>query len=199
MGRSDRRLRGLCHANVLGFSPLCCLSIPVADPDVVPTSGRGLQRLDQSLFDRIAAGARQAPRGRRNHNLHHEEDLVQRFINVLQPGTYVRPHCHRRTDPRAGFECFVVLQGSIGVLLFDDQGRVRGRECLAAQGPLRGLEIAAGQVHTLVALSPDAVMLEIKQGPYDPTTDKHFMPGFPLEGTAGAAEQERAWRRLFDG
>ena len=165
----------------------------------MPSHEPGLQRLDQALFDRVAARARQAPRGRRNHNLHHETDLVQRFINVLQPGTYVRPHCHRRADPRAGFECFVVLQGSIGVVLFDARGTVRSRERLAARGPLRGLEIAAGQVHTLVALSADAVMLEIKQGPYDPISDKDFLPGFPLEGTADAVEQERAWRRLFDG
>jgi cupin fold WbuC family metalloprotein len=157
-----------------------------------------LQPLDQVLFDRVAAEARESPRLRRNHNLHAEPDLVQRFLNVLQPGTYVRPHRHRRALPGAGFECFVVLQGAIGLLLLDEAGRVLRRERLDAAGPLRGIELAEGQIHTLVALSPDAVMFEIKQGPYEPTADKDFLAPFPAEGTAAAVAQERAWRALFD-
>ncbi|MFN9618828.1 MAG: WbuC family cupin fold metalloprotein [Synechococcaceae cyanobacterium] len=157
-----------------------------------------LKRLDQSLFDAVAAEARQAPRLRRNHNLHAEADLVQRFLNVLQPGTYVRPHRHRRPDPAAGFECFLVLQGAIGLLLLDGQGQVLQRERLDATGPLRGIELAGGLFHTLVALQSDTVMFELKQGPYVPSADKDFLAAFPAEGTAAAAEQERAWRALFD-
>jgi len=41
------------------------------------------------------------------------------------------------------------------------------------------------------------VMLEIKEGPYEPTSDKDFLSTFPPEGTAEAAAQERAWRGLF--
>ena len=157
-----------------------------------------LKRLDQSLFDAVAAEARQAPRLRRNHNLHAEPDLVQRFLNVLQPGTYVRPHRHCRSDPAAGFECFLVLQGSLGLLVLDGQGQVLQRERLDASGPLRGIELAQGQFHTLVALQPDTVMFELKQGPYVPSADKDFLAAFPAEGTAAAAVQELAWRALFD-
>ncbi|MEX1324698.1 MAG: NAD-dependent epimerase/dehydratase family protein, partial [Synechococcaceae cyanobacterium] len=46
-----------------------------------------LKRIDQELFDAVAAQAREVPRRRRNHNLHRESDAVQRFLNVLQPGT----------------------------------------------------------------------------------------------------------------
>ena len=128
----------------------------------------GLQRLDQALFERVAVEARSTPRLRRNHNLHAESDPVQRFLNVMQPGTYVRPHRHRRQRPGAGFECFVVLQGAIGLLLLDDCGAVCRRELLAATGPLHGIQIPENVVHTLVALAPDSVMLEIKEGPYMP-------------------------------
>jgi cupin fold WbuC family metalloprotein len=161
-------------------------------------AGPLLQPIDQALFDRVAAAARTSPRLRRNHNLHAEPDLVQRFLNVLQPGTYVRPHRHLRASPGAGFECFVVLQGAIGLLLLDDAGTVLRRERLDAAGPLRGMELAEGQVHTLVALTPDAVMFEIKQGPYEPAVDKDFLEAFPAEGTAAATAQERAWRALFE-
>jgi cupin fold WbuC family metalloprotein len=156
-----------------------------------------LQRLDQHLFDAVAAEARQAPRLRRNRNLHAEPDPVQRFLNALQPGTYVRPHRHCRPDPAAGFECFLVLQGAIGLLLLDDHGQVLARERLDATGPLRGIELPQGTLHTLVALEPDTVLFELKQGPYVPTADKDFLAGFPLEGTAEAVVQERAWRDLF--
>ena len=157
-----------------------------------------LVRLDQALFNAVAAEARRSPRLRRNHNLHAEPDPVQRFLNVLQPGTYVRPHRHCREQPGAGFECFVVLQGAIGLLVLDGEGRVLARERLEAAGPLRGVELAENQFHTLVALAPDTVMFELKQGPYLPTADKDFLTAFPAEGEPGAAEQERAWRALFD-
>jgi cupin fold WbuC family metalloprotein len=161
-----------------------------------PTAGM-LKRLDRALFDAVADQARSSPRLRRNHNLHAEPDPVQRFLNVLQPGTYVRPHRHLRQNPAAGFECFVVLQGAIGLLLLDGAGQVVQRERLEASGPLRGIELAAGQFHTLVALSPDSVMFEVKQGPYIPTADKDFIAAFPAEGTAAASAQASAWAELF--
>ena len=86
----------------------------------------------------------------------------------------------------------------MGLLLLDSGGRVLQRERISAAGPLRGIELAEGVIHTLVALSPDAVMMEIKQGPYEPSADKDFLSGFPLEGTEAVAVQEQAWRALFD-
>ena len=158
-----------------------------------------LVRIDQTLFDQVAEQSRRSPRRRRNHNLHAEPDAVQRFLNVLQPGSYVRPHRHLRAGPGEGFECFFVLQGSIGLLVLDGQGQVLQRERLDAAGPLRGVELAAGQFHTLVALTSDAVMFEVKQGPYVAAADKDFLAGFPAEGSQEAVERETHWRGLFAG
>jgi cupin fold WbuC family metalloprotein len=162
-----------------------------------PQPDQPLKRIDQALFDAVARQAQQAPRLRRNHNLHQESEVVQRFLNVLQPGTYVRPHRHLREQPGTGFECFLVLQGAIGLLLLDGHGTVLESLLLQADGPLRGIELAEGQFHTLVALRPDSVMFELKQGPYQPSSDKDFLVQFPSEGTAAAADQERRWRELF--
>lgn len=156
-----------------------------------------LQRIDQELFDAVAAGAAGSRRRRLNHNFHAPSDRVQRFLNVLQPGTYVRPHRHLRERPGEGFECFLVLQGEVGLLLLDGGGRVLRCERISAAGPLRGIELAEGVIHTLVALSADAVLMEIKQGPYQPAADKDFLAGFPLEGTEAASRQEAEWRALF--
>ena len=76
-----------------------------------------IKKIDRDLFAQVAAEARQHPRLRLNHNFHREQDSVQRFLNVLQPGTYVRPHRHRRNGSGTGFECFLVLQVAIGLLL----------------------------------------------------------------------------------
>jgi len=156
-----------------------------------------LVRLDDALLGAVSARAAASERGRMNHNLHRHADAVQRFLNALQPGTYVRPHRHVRQSPGEGFECFVVLQGSIGLLVFAADGTVIHSQRLQAGGPVHGVELAEDQFHSLVALSDDAVLLELKQGPYRPTEDKDFLACFPAEGTEQAAEQERCWRALF--
>ncbi|PWL22797.1 MAG: cupin fold metalloprotein, WbuC family [Synechococcus sp. XM-24] len=158
----------------------------------------GLQLIDQDLFDAVALRARASERLRMNFNLHQESDLVQRFLNVMQPGTYVRPHRHCRPGTGEGFECFVVLQGSIGVLLFDANGTCLRQERLDAAGPVRGLQLDEGLFHSLVALAPDSVIFELKKGPYQPLADKDFLAGFPQEGELESGQQELEWRRSFD-
>lgn len=158
-----------------------------------------IKRLTQTLFDTVADEALSSPRLRKNHNFHELPDTVQRFINVLQPGSYIRPHRHLRPEESNGFEFFLVLQGEIGFLAFDEQGQVITTEHLKAQGPTYGLELAEGQFHSLIALTPDTVMFELKEGPYTPMEDKDFLPQFPQEATPEAAQQVQAWTHLFSG
>ncbi|MFQ6538577.1 MULTISPECIES: WbuC family cupin fold metalloprotein [Aphanothece] len=181
-------------------APLPSAVPPETSPQVPrsPEPRPPLQRIDQTLLDRLSGEARREARLRRHHNLHRLPDKVQRFLNALQPGTYVRPHRHCRDEPGSGFECFVVLQGAIGLLVLNRAGEVSRIERLEANGPLKGIELAEGQFHTLVALLPDTVMLELKQGPYEPATDKEFLTRFPAEGTPDAVLQERRWRNLFE-
>ena len=112
--------------------------------------------------------------------------------NVLQPGTYVRPHRHRRNGSGTGFE-------AIGLLLFNSEGEIQQQLHLSAKGPTHGIEIAEDQFHTLVALEADSVIFELKQGPYQPAQDKDFLYGFPQEGTTEATVQESQWRDLLSG
>ena len=151
--------------------------------------------LTLSLLAHTGAQARVSPRLRQSHNLHQLTDRVQRFVNVLQPGTYVRPHCHRREVGRNGFELFAVLQGELGVLILDKTGHVD--QYFRVGGDPWGLELAEGVYHTLVALQPDTAILEIKEGPYEAASDKDFLPQFPLEGTAEAAALVQLWTGYF--
>lgn len=156
-----------------------------------------IKRLDQALFDTIAAQAQASPRLRQNYNLHEHTERVQRFINVLQPGTYVRPHCHLRDSGINGFEFFLVLQGELGMVIFDAQGTVIHTESIGGASPTYGVELATGTYHTLVALAPNTVVLELKEGPYDPQADKNFLPMFPLEGAVETQALLTAWQAYF--
>nr|WP_155706748.1 WbuC family cupin fold metalloprotein [Gloeocapsopsis dulcis] len=148
------------------------------------------------MLDDITQKARSSPRLRQNYNFHELGEKVQRFLNVLQPGTYVRPHRHRRNSEVNGFEFFLVLQGELGMLIMDETGQILNQERVSAQGDTRGVELAEGTYHTLVALAPDTIVLELKEGPYDPSTDKEFLD-FPQEGTGAARELVTTWQSYF--
>ncbi|WP_163988684.1 WbuC family cupin fold metalloprotein [Pyxidicoccus caerfyrddinensis] len=45
------------------------------------------------------------------------------MLLALQPGTYVRPHRHPRPPGRDGFELLCVVQGALGVVAFEEDGR----------------------------------------------------------------------------
>lgn len=154
-----------------------------------------IKLLTQSIFDAQSQAAAIAPRLRKNYNLHHPSERVQRFINVLQPGTYVRPHCHHRDESVNGFELFVVLQGELAVIVFDEYGSPIESFRLCDGGNTHGIELPEGLFHTLIALAPNTVILEIKEGPYDPKTDKLFLSQFPPEGTPQAKVQVEQWER----
>ena len=154
-----------------------------------------IKRLNQDLIDRVARQARENSRLRQNYNFHDLSEKVQRFINVLQPGTYVRPHRHRRAVGVNGFEFFLVLQGTLGVAVLNERGEIGRWEQASAQGPTRGIELAEGTYHTLVALEPDTVILELKEGPYNPGSDKEFLAQFPLEGTGEAEALVAMWEQ----
>lgn len=156
-----------------------------------------VKRLNQELLDNIANRARSSPRLRQNYNFHELSEKVQRFINVLQPGTYVRPHRHCRAGGINGFEFFLVLQGELGIIILDECGQILDTERVSANCSTRGVELPEGTYHTLVALAPDTVMLELKEGPYDPSTDKEFLDAFPAEGTPAAREMVETWQAYF--
>lgn len=139
-----------------------------------------MKRIDDTLITSLAGRAAQGARKRANHNLHNElSDPVQRFLNAIEPESFVP--VHRHTDPER-WEFFIALAGSVAVLTFDDEGRVTAREELSAAGPLRGVEIAVGEWHTVVALESGTVLFELKEGPYSPVKDKDFAPWCPKEG-----------------
>jgi cupin fold WbuC family metalloprotein len=153
--------------------------------------------IDRNAIQRLAESAAASPRLRVNWNLHPNlEDPVQRLLNAMQPGTYVRPHRH--TEP-ARWELFAVLTGAAGVLTFDARGTVLEREEINADGAGRVVEIPGESWHALTVLRPGTVLFELKPGPYCPISDKDFAVWAPAEGDSSCARFEQWFQRAVPG
>jgi cupin fold WbuC family metalloprotein len=113
-------------------------------------------------------------------------DSLQRMVNALEPGSYVRPHRHH-APPKA--ESVVLLAGSIGFVPFHQDGTPDFESCILLDRT-RGviaLDCRESIWHTFFALEPNTVVFESKSGPFDPKTDKEFAPWAPAEGSPEAA------------
>ena len=151
--------------------------------------------IDQACLDELSAQARQLPRLRRNRNFHPTDDApAHRLLNGVEPGSYIRPHRH--LDP-AKDETLVVLRGRFGLVLFDEEGRVRDRVVLAAGGPALGMDIPHGCFHAILSLAPDSVFFEAKAGPFLPLTEAEKAPWAPPEGAPEAAAYLASLEALF--
>ena len=65
-------------------------------------------------------------------------------------------------------ETVVVLRWRVVEEYYSSEGAVETEFELVAGGPVCALNIPAGQWHTLRALDPGTVILEMKDGPYEP-------------------------------
>lgn len=121
-------------------------------------------KIDTALLDQLTAQAKESPRLRMNLDLRNSpEDTSQRMLNAIEPGSVVPVHRHRATS-----ETMVVLRGRVVEEYYSSEGDVEESFELAAGGPVCALNIPAGQWHTLRALESGTVILEMKDGAYEP-------------------------------
>ena len=86
------------------------------------------------------------------------------MLNAIEPGSVVPIYRHQKTS-----ETVVVLRGRVVEEYYSSsEGVVVATYDLAAGGPICALNIPAGQWHTLRALDPGTVILEMKDGAYEP-------------------------------
>ena len=105
------------------------------------------------------------------------------MLNAIEPGSYIRPHRHLDPDK---MEMFIVLKGKGAVITFDDNGQMLECFTLDAGGEKLGVEIPPGVWHTVISVEEGTVFLEVKDGPYLPSTDKDFAAWAPLPDTPDA-------------
>jgi len=151
--------------------------------------------IDETLFKDLSLEASRAPRGRKNANFHPSDSAPShRLLNAMQPGSYVRPHCHMDTTKD---ETIIALQGRFGYLRFDSVGQICEAIELSAIGPVRGINIPHGTIHTILALEPNSVFFEAKAGPFFPLSTHEVAAWSPPEGSEEAQTLWQQWRAKF--
>ena len=125
-------------------------------------------KISQALLDELTAKAKESPRLRMNLDLRNSaEDTSQRMLNAIEPGSPLPIHRHQKTS-----ETVVCLRGRLVEEFYDDLERIcTERIELSPNGPVVALNIPAGQWHTVHALESGTVIMEMKNGKYEPISD----------------------------
>jgi cupin fold WbuC family metalloprotein len=145
---------------------------------------------DAQYLDSLTDQAKVSSRLRQHRNVHQSyQEASQRLFNAIEPGSYIRPHRHA-SDPRE--ELLIAVRGVMAMVAFDEQGAVtnvlrfgteRHGETVAV-----GTEVSSSTWHTVIALEPGCVLLEVKAGPFDPNQPKDLAPWAPEENSAAARD-----------
>ena len=125
-------------------------------------------KIDNTLLDTLTVQAKAAPRVRMNYDLRNSsEDTSQRMLNAIEPGSVVPIHRHQKTS-----ETVVVLRGRIVEEFYDALERICSANYeVSPCGPVCAINIPAGTWHTLRSLESGTVILEVKDGAYEPIQD----------------------------
>lgn len=125
-------------------------------------------KITQAILDELTAKATESPRLRMNLDLRDSAvDTSQRMLNAIEPGSLLPIHRHQKTS-----ETVVCLRGRLVEEFYDDLERTcTERIELSPNGPVVALNIPAGQWHTVHALESGTVILEMKNGKYEPLSD----------------------------
>ncbi len=122
-------------------------------------------KISQALLDNLTEKAKASTRLRMNMDLRNSEaDKSQRMLNAIEPGSDVPIHRHRNSS-----ETVVCLRGRLVEEFYDELERTcTDRIELSPNGPVVALNIPQGQWHTVRSLESGTVILECKDGRYEP-------------------------------
>jgi len=121
--------------------------------------------ITQAVLDSLTKQAKASPRLRMNLDLRNSsEDKSQRMLNAIEPGSPLPIHRHQQSS-----ETVVCLRGRLIEEFYDELDRTcTDRIELCPNGPVVAINIPIGQWHTAYALESGTVILEVKDGPYNP-------------------------------
>ena len=124
--------------------------------------------INQAILDNLTEQAKASPRLRMNLDLRNSaDDQSQRMLNAIEPGSPLPIHRHRHTS-----ETVVCLRGRLVWEFYDELERICTETIeLSPNGQVVALNIPAGQWHTVRALESGSVILEMKEGAYEPLQD----------------------------
>ena len=93
------------------------------------------------------------------------------MLNAIEPGSPLPIHRHRKSS-----ETVVCLRGRLVEEFYDELDRTCTESIeVCPNGPVVALNIPAGQWHTVRALESGTVIMEVKDGPYEPTGEEDIL------------------------
>ena len=125
-------------------------------------------KITQAILDSLTEQAKASPRLRMNLDLRNgNDDQSQRMLNAIEPESVVPIHRHQKSS-----ETVVCLRGRVVEEYYDELERICTEAIeLSPNGAVVALNIPAGQWHTLRSLESGSVILEMKDGRFEPTQD----------------------------
>ena len=125
-------------------------------------------KITQAILDDLTAKAKASPRRRMNMDLRNGiDDQSQRMLNAIEPDSVVPIHRHQKSS-----ETVVCLRGRVVEEYYDELERICTEAIeLTPNGQTVALNIPAGQWHTLRSLESGRVILEMKDGKFEPLAD----------------------------
>lgn len=128
-------------------------------------------KFDISLLDNLTVQGKANPRLRQAYDLRTTpEDHSQRILNAMEPGTIIPIHRHRSTT-----ETVVVLRGKLRQNFYDDAGHLTESFIAAPNSDIMGFSVELGRWHNSESLASSTVILECKDGKYEPFGEEDIM------------------------
>ena len=128
-------------------------------------------KITQALLDDLTAQAKASPRLRMNLDLRNSaSDGSQRMLNAIEPGSPLPIHRHKKSS-----ETVVCLRGRLVEEYYSEAGELTDSIELASGGPVVGINIPISQWHTVRVLESGTVIMEVKDGAYEPIGPEDVM------------------------
>ncbi|EJX08050.1 hypothetical protein EVA_03832 [gut metagenome] len=99
-----------------------------------------------------------------------ENDGSMRMLNAVEPGTVIPIHRHQHTS-----EEVVLLRGKVEEILYDDHGHLLESYLLEAGSGCVACHVPMGCFHTCKSLQTGSVIIEFKNGKYDPVLTEDIL------------------------
>ncbi len=128
----------------------------------------------------LCVEATQSFRRRSHLNVHKDySEPAQKIFIAMQPDSYIRPHRHRKDG-----ESLLAIEGQFEYIEFNDQGEITKR-IRFGNSVCENLMIIVPSMrwHTVLCLQKNAILFEVKNGPFEPFAAKEFSTWAPEENS----------------
>ena len=128
-------------------------------------------KITNEFLDELTAQAKVSPRLRQAYDLRNTpDDKSQRMLNAVEPNSPEVIHRHRFTN-----ETVAILRGSFQELFYNEDGTLQEEITLTPGGPVVAVNVPKGQWHTARALESGTVVLDCKDGPWEPLREENVL------------------------